>query len=96
MSVENVCGVSSVGSPTAETLSSSQSRPDNEFETDRSARVATSLRLHAGQFDAPVDDPKHPGECRQGAQRAEVAVDGARRHAGLFEMTPEVQHRFMS
>ena len=44
----------SVGSPTARTWSSSQWRPDNEFETDRIARVEPAVMVIVG-----VDTHKH-------------------------------------
>ena len=56
----------SVGSPTAGTWSSSQWRPDNEFETDR-LRAAAAIVEEAG---------RHPGRLAGGAPRRAPAADG--------------------
>ena len=67
----------SVGSPTAGTWSSSQWRPDNEFETDRWVELNAVAFLAAGHRNA-LDS----GRARQERDADRVAGVGRARHDG--------------
>ena len=71
----------SVRSPTAGTWSSSQWRPDNEFETDRSMATRSGtlarIKVRAAAPAAIVEEAgRHAGRLAGGAPRRAPAADG--------------------
>src|SRR5712692_7987443 len=65
-----------VGSPTAGTLSSSQLRPDNEFETDRARlRLPHRQLLHNDRILDLDPFPVDPSDQPPNGRRAFIALD---------------------
>ena len=86
----------SVGSPTAGTWSSSQWRPDNEFETDRRTPMAT-FRIRPGlRKSAPKPNSSRSLAVRRGARwlgrRKTISCCLSRRCSAITARTPPRPH----